>query len=569
MTKSIESRLIIVFGLLILIVMFISSFFIIDRVKNYFYEDMQKKIDFMVNSSLVQLLQDKDLKRSELQNIIDQTMKESQYGFMINKLIVTDSQGKVIASFPRLSISFFPSDEILNSLSGYKVIKQDGERQILIFSYPIKDGKVVQRALYLEVSSQNVPGTVRDIKNILLMAYLVSITFSLLIGLLFAKTLSNPLRKLTNQALKMADGNLDVNIDVNSRDEIGKLADAFAKMARNIKMYISELEFEKQKLERILQNMSDGVVAVNSKNEIIHINESAKKFLNGNIEDFINKMEQESHSDSDITIYTSGNLTLEVSRATFIDSYLNQGFIFIIHDITQQAKLDNMRKQFVANVSHELRTPITTIKTYSETLLDVDDEETKRHFLSVIIKECDRMTRLVSDLLYLSRLDSGENILNLEEVNLSELVRFVCEKLKIHAKKKNQTLSCSILQDVVAMVDRDKIEQVLINLVSNAITYVQEGGKINVVLQKEEDSIKIIVQDNGPGIPEEDLPRIFERFYRVDKARSRELGKSGLGLSIADEIVKAHGGRILVESKVGSGTTFTVVLPAKEVENLL
>jgi len=173
------------------------------------------------------------------------------------------------------------------------------------------------------------------------------------------------------------------------------------------------------------------------------------------------------------------------------------------------------------------------------------------------------MTRLVSDLLYLSRLDSGENILNLEEVNLSELVRFVCEKLKIHAKKKNQTLSCSILQDIVAMVDRDKIEQVLINLISNAVTYVQEGGQINVVLQKEEDKIKIIVKDNGPGIPEEDLPRIFERFYRVDKARSRELGGSGLGLSIADEIVKAHGGKILVESKVGSGTTFTVVLPAK------
>jgi len=563
MTKSIESRLIIVFGLLILMVMFISSFFIIDRVKNYFFEDVQKKIEFMAQSSLLKLLQDKSLKSSEIQDIIDQTMKESQFGFMISKLIVTDSQGRLIASFPRLSINFFPSDEILNSLAGYKVVKQDNERQVLIFSFPVKDGKVVQRALYLEVSSQNVLGTVRDIKNILLMAYIVAITFSLLIGFLFAKTLSNPLRKLTKQALEMADGNLDVVIDINSKDEIGKLADAFAKMAKNIKMYISELEFEKQKLERILQNMSDGVVAINSKNEIIHINESANKFLKGRVEDFVNKMKKESDSDAEVTIYTTDDLTLEVSKATFIDSYMNRGFIFIIHDITQQAKLDNMRKQFVANVSHELRTPITTIKTYSETLLDVDDDETKRQFLSVIIKECDRMTRLVSDLLYLSRLDSGENILNLEDVNLSELVRFVCEKLKIHAKKKKQTLSCSILQDVVAMVDRDKIEQVLINLISNAVTYVQEGGEINVVLQKEEDKIKIIVKDNGPGIPEEDLPRIFERFYRVDKARSRELGGSGLGLSIADEIVKAHGGRILVESKVGSGTTFTVVLPAK------
>lgn len=563
MTRSIESRLIVVFGLLILMVMFISSFFIIDRVKNYFFEDVQKKIEFMVQSSLLKLLQDRSLKSSEIQDIIDQTMKESQFGFMISKLIVTDSQGRLIASFPRLNIDFFPSNEILNSLAGYKVVRQDNERQILIFSFPIKDGRVVQRALYLEVSTQSVLGTVKDIKNILLMAYIVAMTFSLFIGFLFAKTLSNPLRKLTRQALEMADGNLDIKIDINSKDEIGKLAKAFAQMAKNIKMYISELEFEKQKLERILQNMSDGVIAINSKNEIIHINESAKKFLNGRIEDFITRMEKENGSDEKVTIYTTDELTLEVSRAVFVDSYMSYGFIFIIHDITQQAKLENMRKQFVANVSHELRTPITTIKTYSETLLDVDDEETKKHFLGVIIKECDRMTRLVHDLLYLSRLDSGENILNLEEVNLSELVRFVCEKIRIHAEKKNQTLSCNIMQDVVAMVDRDKIEQVLINLLSNAITYVQEGGRIEVVLQKEEDKIKITVKDNGPGIPEEDLPRIFERFYRVDKARSRELGGSGLGLSIADEIVKAHGGRILVESKVGSGTTFTVVLPAK------
>ncbi|WAM33822.1 ATP-binding protein [Caldicellulosiruptor morganii] len=570
MTKSIESRLIIVFGLLILMVMFVSSFFIIDRVKNYFYQDVQKKIDFMVSSSLLQLLQDRNLKKEDLQDIIDQTMKESQYGFMINKLIVTDSQGRVIASFPRLNSSFFPSDEILNSLSGYRVVKQDGEKQVLIFSYPIRDGKAVSRALYLEVSTQNVLGTVKDIKDILLMAYLISIAFSLLIGLLFAKTLSNPLRRLTEKALKMAEGDLDVAIDIASKDEIGKLADAFARMAKNIKMYISELEFEKQKLERILQNMSDGVVAINSKKEIIHINESARKFLNGDIQDFVERMLKENREDENgVSIYEKEDYTLEVSKAIFIDSYSAQGYIFIIHDITQQARLDSMRKQFVANVSHELRTPITTIKTYSETLLDVHDEETKRQFLSVIIKECDRMTRLVSDLLYLSRLDSGENILNTEEVSLSELVRFVCEKLKIHAERKNQTLSCSILQDVVAMVDRDKMEQVLINLIGNAITYVQEGGRIEVILQKEEDSTKIIVKDNGPGIPQEDLPRIFERFYRVDKARSRELGGSGLGLSIADEIVRAHGGRILVESKVGSGTTFTVVLPVQKDRKLL
>lgn len=174
------------------------------------------------------------------------------------------------------------------------------------------------------------------------------------------------------------------------------------------------------------------------------------------------------------------------------------------------------------------------------------------------------MTRLISDLLYLSRLDSGENILRIEEVNISELVRFVCEKMRIHANKKHQSLLCNVQEDIIIDADRDRLEQVLINLINNAITYVQDGGRIEVCLKKENGNIELTVEDNGPGIPKEDLPRIFERFYRVDKARSRSLGGSGLGLSIADEIVKAHGGRVLVESEEGVGTKFTVVLPLKE-----
>lgn len=564
MTRSIESRLIIVFGLLILMLMFISSFFVIDRTKNYFYEDIQKKIEFMVSSSLLRVLEDKNLTQEKIQAIVDQSMKQSQYGFMIQKLIVTDSRGRLLASFPRMDISFFPSDEILTSLAGYKVVKQDVENQTMIFAFPIKSGRTVERALYLEVSVQSVLATVTDIKNILLMAYVVAMIFSLFIGFLFAKTLSNPLRKLTRQALEMAEGNLEVKIEISSQDEIGKLASAFKVMATNLKKYISELEFEKQKLERILQNMSDGVFAVNSKNEIIHINESAKRFLKGDIERFLEHVQ--ANKDlvlSPPVIYEVDGWTLEISTAAFIDSYQGTGTIFILHDITQQAKLDRMRKQFVADVSHELRTPITTIKTYSETLLDIDDETVKREFLNVIIKECDRMTRLISDLLYLSRLDSGENILKIEEINISELVRFVCEKMRIHAKKKNQKLLCSAEENVVIEADRDRLEQVLINLINNAVVYVQEGGQIEVGLEKDEENVKITVKDNGPGIPEEDLPRIFERFYRVDKARSRSLGGSGLGLSIADEIVKAHGGKILVESKEGAGTTFTVVLPLK------
>lgn len=239
------------------------------------------------------------------------------------------------------------------------------------------------------------------------------------------------------------------------------------------------------------------------------------------------------------------------------------GIIIVFQDITSEHKLDNMRKEFVANVSHELKTPITTIKSYTETLMaDGIDETTRNHFLGVIENECDRMGRLVRDLLQLSNLDYKSTIWQKQDISVSSLLHHILSKLDFAFKEKNHTLILEIEDDIPnLMIDRDGIEQVILNIIYNAIKYTDNDGEIKVSAAVIRNFIKITVSDNGIGIPLEDQKRIFERFYRVEKGRSRELGGTGLGLSIARQIVLVHSGKISLHSEFGVGTTINIELP--------
>jgi two-component system sensor histidine kinase VicK len=242
----------------------------------------------------------------------------------------------------------------------------------------------------------------------------------------------------------------------------------------------------------------------------------------------------------------------------------NGGTVVVMQDITEQTKLDMARREFVANVSHELRTPITTIKSYAETILDMAQEDTpETNFIRVIEQEADRMTRIVTDLLTLSKLDnSAKTAMDKKVFNLSELVGSVVEKLKINANNLGLTLSYKQEGDTSAFFgDKDRMEQVITNIVSNAVKYTPSGGNVEVVCSAKYTEAVVCVSDNGIGIPEKDLPRIFERFYRVDKARSRESGGTGLGLAIAKELVEMHGGRINIKSREGKGTSVIISLP--------
>lgn len=352
-------------------------------------------------------------------------------------------------------------------------------------------------------------------------------------------------------------------------------------MAAELNTSMSDMAAEKNKVETILLYMTDGVVAFNADGELIHINPAAMKLLSVTEENVGSFDELFARLGTDFTIgqflylfkepversIDYGDRHFMAYLAPLVSENKVGGVVAVFQDYTKQQKLDNARREFVANVSHELRTPITVVKSYAETLMDYrEHDETEEHFLTVIDSETDRMTRLINDLLTLSRLDNRTE-LKKTEFSLTELLRSVCERLSIEAGEHRQTLVQEIGDVPLMTADRDRIEQVVINIIGNALKYTPDGGTVRVSCKADGDRAHLTVSDSGIGIPAEDLPRIFERFYRVDKARSRAQGGTGLGLAIAKEIVDAHGGDIRIESAEGKGTSVYITLPLTDGNN--
>ena len=348
-----------------------------------------------------------------------------------------------------------------------------------------------------------------------------------------------------------------------------------------LKDKLSEVSTKKNQIETILLHMTDGIIAFNMSGEIILINPAAKKFLSispedNTFNDIFKKFEIDINMEKIIYLesWTSTEKRFQVDDRyvkVFFAPFKNEedrpdGVIAVIQDITEHVKLDTMQKELVADVSHELKTPITSIMGYADTLLEGGyDEETQQKFLNVIASESRRMARLVTDLLTLSRYDSNKKKTQKEAFDLGELVKKCQEKLAIEIKKKNHTVNCFVTADVpLVYADKDDIERVVLNIMTNSIKYTQDGGEIKIYVGFVYNDAYIKIFDNGIGIPEDDLSRIFERFYRVDKARTREMGGTGLGLSIAKEILDKNGGSIDIKSKVGEGTEVVIRIPTKQ-----
>jgi two-component system sensor histidine kinase VicK len=425
---------------------------------------------------------------------------------------------------------------------------------------------------------------VDSFRYLIFVSAVFAVFLSLLLGYLLSKTITSPIVSVMHKAEKVAEGNFDQPLEVKSSDEIGNLAKTFNYMANELKKTLVEIASEKNKVETIINYMADGVMAFDLAGKLIHANPASKILLGDNAENSsfdvfaqsiglnvkieeILYFEQSPVRESDTVI---GDKFVKVYFLVFTDTNKKaEGIIAVLHDITEQQKLDSMRREFVANVSHELRTPITSIKSYTETLLDgaSDDKETAEHFLSVINSEADRMTRLVKDLLQLSRLDNQQMKWNTQEISLPVLTKEIVDRMQIGARQNQQKLECFVIGNIPPITaDRDRIEQVIVNLISNALKYTPENGAITVYVGILYNDVYIKVTDTGIGIPEESLPRVFERFYRVDKARSRDKGGTGLGLSIAKEIIEAHGGTINILSEVGKGTDVTIKLPIKPLQ---
>ena len=365
----------------------------------------------------------------------------------------------------------------------------------------------------------------------------------------------------------------DYNASENGNDEIENLV-------ADLRKSLMEANSQKRQTDTILKHMTDGVIAFDMKGNVTYINPAAKQMLelrdtDDNFAKVFSKYEDvnmekiiylENWTSSEMKIENNqGSMNLffvpfkdEINRPT--------GVMVVIQDITEHVKLDDMRKEFVADVSHELKTPLTSIKGFSETLLEGDcDKETEKHFLTIINDNADRMEKLVQDLLTLSRYDSKKNKNYIGKYDLGKLAKKCTEKFEIEVKKRNQSLECFVTADVPPVqADKDGIERVIINIISNSVKYTPNGGKINVYVGYVHNDAYVKIKDTGIGIPKDDLDKVFERFYRVDKARSRKLGGTGLGLSIAKEIIEQNNGNINVSSKVGQGTEVVIRIPVKK-----
>jgi len=446
------------------------------------------------------------------------------------------------------------------------------------FDYARRIGKT-DYILYFRYDREEWAGAIGAFNDIIKLSFLIAVIFSLIFGYALSKTITVPIVNLVHKAREMAAGDFGHVMEVKSDDEIGKLTKAFNFMSKELKNTLNQISREKSKIETILNYMTDGVIAFNINGQVIHINPVAKAILEIDEFDFdFNGFSKKYNLDVSIEevkyleIYNAKEASINIGEkyikiyfALFTDEENNaDGIIAVLHDITEQQKLENMRKEFVANVSHELRTPLTSIKSYAETLLDgaLENREISEKFLSVINSEADRMTRLVKDLLQLSRLDNNQMKWDMQKINFETLVKSCVEKVKFESEEKKQSLECFTIGEAMEIVaDKDRIEQVVLNILTNAIKYTPEGGKITVYIGKMYSDVYVKVADSGIGIPKEDIDRIFERFYRTDKARSREMGGTGLGLAIAKEIVEAHKGTISVTSELGKGTEVTVKLP--------
>ena len=396
------------------------------------------------------------------------------------------------------------------------------------------------------------------------------------------KSVVKPVNSLIESAEKIANGEeVEIAHLDKKKTQIDELVNAFSLMTNELKQNLNEMGKQKKQIETILLHMTDGIIAFDMEGKIIHINPAAKSLLQLDRQDNnFNKIFQKLNTDINLEkIVYLENWTSSEQRLNIGEKYVNllfapfqdesdkpAGVIVVIQDITQHVKLDNMQKEFVADVSHELKTPITSIMGYADTLLESEyDKEMQAKFLGVISSEARRMAKLVTDLFVLSRYDNKKITKEEVEFDLGDLTKKCIERLKFEIEKKNHHVECFVTANVPPVkADKYGIERVILNIITNAIKYTPENGIIKVYVGFVYNDAYIKIIDNGIGIPEQDLSRIFERFYRVDKARTREMGGTGLGLSIAKEILDQNNGSIDIKSEVGKGTEIVIRVPTKK-----
>ncbi|EXX85353.1 cell wall metabolism sensor histidine kinase WalK [Paenibacillus darwinianus] len=600
--RTIQVKLIIIYVLLILIAMQLIGVYFISTMKTSLTDSFTSSLNEQTN--MLTVFVEDTLTRGAAGNEATEKEISAELNSLLSSLFniseadiqILDANGKVLATSDQAQQSIVGRKNttltVFRALQGISnieedIIDEDNVRKKVIarpayeYGGNVEPRKVVG-AVYIVASMKDLYETVNRINRIFVSGMLIALGLTGVLGVLLAHTITTPIKGLTRQVSAVADGQFDKQVPVYGDDEIGQLSEAFNHMTVRLQEALSANEEEKEKLASILANMSDGVIAADENGTVIVTNRRAREMLDvkegtgrplaallGMPEDKVNELQTGVQHSTLLRKEMENSEEEWLLRVTFTPIHrrgkTTSGTIAVLQDVTEQEKLERSRREFVANVSHELRTPLTTIKSYVEALDDgaLEDKSLAGRFVGVIRGESERMIRLVTDLLHLSRLDSNQAPLRRKAVGVREMLEEVSDRFSFQMRQKSIGSSV-LIEDGIENVwlDRDQIDQVLDNLMSNAIKYTMDGGHIEIAARKPDaSSMAISVKDNGMGIPQRDISRIFDRFFRVDKARSRNMGGTGLGLSIAREIIKAHGGAIELESEWNEGTTVTFTLP--------
>ncbi|MDF2499529.1 MAG: multi-sensor signal transduction histidine kinase [Anaerosporomusa subterranea] len=525
---------------------------------------------------------------------LDEKIKEmrSQIGLRIT---VITAEGSVIAD------SYEPLDsldnhrdrpEVIDALAGKtgsSIRYSNTMKENFIYTtVPITEQGKIVGVVRLASSLAPIEANFANVRSVLFAAFAITSLLAILISIRLAGKFTSPLEEITRVAQKMAEGHLDKRVHIRTGDEIELLAHTLNKLASSLDDTVSETLAEKRKLELILAHMDNAVILFDRYGRMETYNEMARTTFGitysmlgmHNIQVIGNNAFDRALQES-VTVRENRSIELKIelrgkkrvfqlALAPFTNESDVSGVLCVFHDITALQELHERQVDFVANASHELATPLTAIKGFAETLLDgaLSDQDLSKKFLTIIHSEAERMQRLVSDLLQLAKLDSSEyrHHVYLEPVDLNLFIDTVAKELSPHWQHKELSLTIKVDNSIplTVLANPDWLKQVLINLLDNAIKYTLAGGNVTICSQFSEGLAQVSITDTGIGIPASDLPLIFERFYRVEKARSRSAGGTGLGLAIVKFIVEALGGRIWVKSKVNSGTTFSFTLPLAE-----
>lgn len=595
MNKNLNTKLVQIFIVFIISVMTCVGVILMNSVFNFYKNDFVQQIDegFSqgVLSELSKNLESEDFatKNKELLSAFS-----GVFGFSSDRnFYILDMNGNVLASNSgKENVTIEKNRNLLSALSGKTGKKQSLGSDIMDYALYV-EGESRECVIYITDNLSKMRSLTWMLFSIIIQAVLIGLVVAVILAFFLAQAITFPLSKITAGTVKIAEGNYSYRLETSSKDEIGVLTRNFNSMARVIEENLDAAQDEKEKLSKIIGCLRDGIAAFDKNGELMFINDSAKKLLEiskneeinfttftGKLDVPINTSFLKASKDIGIAeqklqTKKANELYVDIRFTVFNYDKGETGYLVVVGDVTEKALLEKSRREFIANVSHELRTPLTSIKGATETVM-LDDEmpdSMRKRFLDIVINESDRMTRIVKDLLVLSRFDNRKMTWQSSQFSFGDMVSRICTALKTSAEHKNQKLHYLDEDKDFGIMsgDKERIEQVLTNIVGNAIKYTPEGGKIGITVEnfqkkktpkgQEETFVRVRVADNGIGIPKDDLPHLFERFYRVDKARTSDMGGTGLGLSIAKEIIEAHGGTIELLSQEGNGTTVIIELP--------